>query len=43
MDKTIICCEQDWEQEYFEIHEFGSRDSYIFKVGSILTSYYKKI
>ena len=32
LDKTIICSEQDWDQEYFEIHEFGSKDSYIFKV-----------
>merc|ERR1711994_218918 len=31
LDKTIICSEQDWDQEYFEIHEFGSKDSYIFK------------
>ena len=32
LEKTIICCEQDWDQEYFEIHEFGTKDSYIFKV-----------
>ena len=32
LEKAIICCEQDWEQEYFEIHEFGTKDSYIFKV-----------
>jgi len=31
LGKTIICSEQDWDQEYFEIHEFGSKDSYIFK------------
>ena len=34
LEKAIICCEQDWEQEYFEIHEFGTKDSYIFKVSS---------
>ena len=32
LEKAIICCEQDWEQEYFEIHEFGTKDSYVFKV-----------
>lgn len=31
LEKAIICCEQDWEQEYFEIHEFGTKDSYVFK------------
>lgn len=39
LEKTIICCDQDWEQEYFEIHEFGSKDSYIFKVGILCFSY----
>ena len=36
----MICCEQDWggagrdwETDYFEIQEFGSKDSYVFKVG----------
>ena len=38
LEKTIICCDQDWEQEYFEIHEFGSKDSYIFKVGILYVS-----
>ena len=28
----MICSDQDLDQEYFEIHEFGSKDSYIFKV-----------
>ena len=32
LEKTIICNDQDGENEYFEIHEFGSKDSYIFKV-----------
>ena len=32
LEKTIISSEQDWDQEYFELHEFGSKDSYIFKV-----------
>eukprot|EP00090_Calanus_glacialis_P035526 TRINITY_DN6063_c0_g1_i1.p1 TRINITY_DN6063_c0_g1~~TRINITY_DN6063_c0_g1_i1.p1 ORF type:complete len:1713 (-),score=279.68 TRINITY_DN6063_c0_g1_i1:339-4958(-) len=31
LEKSIVCCEQDWEYEYFEIHEFGSKDSYVFK------------
>ena len=38
LEKTIICCDQDWEQEYFEIHEFGSKESYIFKVGILYVS-----
>ena len=32
LEKSIVCCEQDWDFEYFEIHEFGSKDSYVFKV-----------
>ena len=32
LEKSIVCCEQDWDYEYFEIHEFGSKDSYVFKV-----------
>jgi len=31
LEKSIVCCEQDWDYEYFEIHEFGSKDSYVFK------------
>lgn len=32
LERTVICSDQDLDQEYFEIHEFGSKDSYIFKV-----------
>ena len=39
LDRSVICCEQDWggagrdwETDYFEIQEFGSKDSYVFKV-----------
>ena len=42
LEKTIICCEQDWDQEYFEIHEFGTKDSYIFKV-SFTWAHSKKV
>lgn len=31
LDKSLICCEQDWDSEYFEIQEFGNKDSFVFK------------
>ena len=40
LERSVICCEQDWggagrdwETDYFEIQEFGSKDCYVFKVG----------
>ena len=40
LDRAVICCEQDGEVaaaardqlDYFEIQEFGNKDSYVFKV-----------
>ena len=40
LDRAVICCEQEGEVaaaardqlDYFEIQEFGSKDSYVFKV-----------
>ena len=34
LDRAVICSEQDWDLDCFEIHEFGSKDSYVFKVRS---------
>lgn len=31
LERSVICCEQDWDQDYFEIQEFGSKDSFVFK------------
>ena len=31
LDHCVICCEQDWD-DCFEIQEFVSKESYVFKV-----------
>ena len=31
MENCVICCEQDWD-DCFEIQEFVSKDTYVFKV-----------
>ena len=31
MENCVVCCEQDWD-DCFEIQEFVSKDTYVFKV-----------
>lgn len=37
LDRCVVCCESDWD-DYFELHEITTKDTYILKV-----SYWKFI
>lgn len=36
MENCVVCCEQDWD-DCFEIQEFVSKDTYVFKVSYLKT------
>ena len=38
MENCVICCEQDWD-DCFEVQEFVSKDTYVFKVYHNITLY----
>lgn len=38
LDRCIVCCEADWE-DYFEIQELPTKDTFIFKVWYLLLLY----
>lgn len=31
LDRCVLCCENDWD-DYFELHEITTKDTYILKV-----------
>jgi len=31
LDRCVLCCESDWD-DYFELHEITTKDTYILKV-----------
>jgi len=31
LDRCVVCCESDWD-DYFELHEITTKDTYILKV-----------
>lgn len=33
LDRCVVCCESDWD-DYFELHEITTKDTYILKVSS---------
>lgn len=36
LDRCVVCSEADWD-EYFEIQEISSKDTFIFKVSTRIT------
>nr|CAD7439330.1 unnamed protein product [Timema bartmani] len=44
LDKCIVCCEVDWE-EYFEVQELASKDTFIFKAedGERTKAWYRQL
>nr|CAD7199071.1 unnamed protein product [Timema douglasi] len=44
LDKCIVCCEADWE-EYFEVQELASKDTFIFKAedGERTKAWYRQL
>lgn len=34
LDRCIVCTESDWE-EYFEVQDISSKDTFIFKVNKL--------
>lgn len=42
LDKCIVCCETDLE-DYFEIQELSSKETFIFKVRSVHINHFFKI
>lgn len=43
LDRCVVCCESDWD-DYFELHEITTKDTYILKVSSYkLNTHYRYI